>query len=538
LNYYFKIYNDIEKLKDEWIKINESNNEVDIFQLYIYNYIWCINNPDVNFSIYVCYMDNKVVGIIPLYEDEKKNKNYVNLTNIGSNYCHFDYSNIITIDEYRKDLISAWLIHLKNTQTAWDVISFKGIKNNWFLSCLNEANLNSQIELKKTYKENFIIYLENDFTSYLNKLGKKIKKGYFDFKLIKKYDDSIILYEDNSLKAIEEFKKIHTLRWNKVGSKGIFSDNQFDFFKMIAETNYFHMLFLKSKNEILGSICYFDYNKCRYFYQSAIERDINKSIKTSISIGKILILSAIKNAYELGFEKFDFMDGKEIYKYNYTHTTYDVINLSIYNKNSKSVIDSKIHMDLQIATKLKLSKMQQNWSLVKSINPEIYKLPLDKHILIVAPHFDDEIIGCGGLIQYCNKNNCMCDVLFMTNGDDGSSSIHPKLLVDIRKKESKNAKKIIGYYNEYYLDIKDGFLHDDKIIRKQVEKLVDLNKYSQIFVTPEYDSHNDHREAYKIINSILKNTKYSKKEVFVYESIEILKNPNTYLNVKDFYEKK
>ena len=41
----------------------------------------------------------------------------------------------------------------------------------------------------------------------------------------------------------------------------------------------------------------------------------------------------------------------------------------------------------------------------------------DRHILIVAPHPDDEIIGCGGLIAHLVKENKAPHVVIMTGGE-------------------------------------------------------------------------------------------------------------------------
>lgn len=44
-------------------------------------------------------------------------------------------------------------------------------------------------------------------------------------------------------------------------------------------------------------------------------------------------------------------------------------------------------------------------------------------ILIVAPHPDDDILGCGGLIQVAKRSGKKIYVLFMTNGDASDQSV-------------------------------------------------------------------------------------------------------------------
>ncbi|MBO4323765.1 MAG: PIG-L family deacetylase [Clostridia bacterium] len=65
--------------------------------------------------------------------------------------------------------------------------------------------------------------------------------------------------------------------------------------------------------------------------------------------------------------------------------------------------------------------------------------PSDK-ILIVAPHPDDETLGCGGLLA---KYGPQCDVLLVSNGELGffetSTVTDPSLVAKIREKEFEDA---------------------------------------------------------------------------------------------------
>ena len=45
-------------------------------------------------------------------------------------------------------------------------------------------------------------------------------------------------------------------------------------------------------------------------------------------------------------------------------------------------------------------------------------------ILIVAPHPDDEAIGCGGILALYGDQ---CDVLILTDGSKGKSKLRPSL---------------------------------------------------------------------------------------------------------------
>ena len=68
---------------------------------------------------------------------------------------------------------------------------------------------------------------------------------------------------------------------------------------------------------------------------------------------------------------------------------------------------------------------------------------MNKKVLILSPHADDEILGCGGFISKFSKLNYQISVLILTNANKGAPEMYsPKEIEKIR--EEKNANRIIG----------------------------------------------------------------------------------------------
>lgn len=92
------------------------------------------------------------------------------------------------------------------------------------------------------------------------------------------------------------------------------------------------------------------------------------------------------------------------------------------------------------------------------IQGHIKNLYIEKEdkIIIFAPHPDDEILGCSGLIQKIIKNSGEVYIVYLTNGDHNQLPyrIYEKKIVlkpadyiklgEIRRKESIEATKILG----------------------------------------------------------------------------------------------
>ena len=70
------------------------------------------------------------------------------------------------------------------------------------------------------------------------------------------------------------------------------------------------------------------------------------------------------------------------------------------------------------------------------------RLPIKERILIIAPHPDDEVLGCSGLIQRSLKEEKPVDVVILSGGGkshSGCCSIDEKELIGSRRALSRTA---------------------------------------------------------------------------------------------------
>ena len=52
------------------------------------------------------------------------------------------------------------------------------------------------------------------------------------------------------------------------------------------------------------------------------------------------------------------------------------------------------------------------------LNPVLVKAPFGRRMLVIAPHQDDEMIGCGGALLLQKKSGRSAQVLFLQDGGD------------------------------------------------------------------------------------------------------------------------
>jgi LmbE family N-acetylglucosaminyl deacetylase len=136
-----------------------------------------------------------------------------------------------------------------------------------------------------------------------------------------------------------------------------------------------------------------------------------------------------------------------------------------------------------------------------------------KPVMVVSPHEDDEVLGCGGLIALKRERSIPVQVVFITDGS-ASHKFHPDFrageIVPIRKEEARTALGILGVEptDIHFLDKLDGKLRQMPDLDRQqtIDELTNLIRVFQpgeIYVTHRKDRHSDHEVSYDLIKAAI-----------------------------------
>jgi LmbE family N-acetylglucosaminyl deacetylase len=145
-------------------------------------------------------------------------------------------------------------------------------------------------------------------------------------------------------------------------------------------------------------------------------------------------------------------------------------------------------------------------------------------ILILSPHPDDEIIGCGCLLAWAQAKGIECRVIFASPAAGFRQLVSGKTFYDVRKEEVKAAAKFFGFSYSYIYDVNE-LVHLDAIPQVElislIEDCIDEFRPSKIFI-PSGDSYNqDHRAIYQAAVSALRpvprQLRHFVSEVLMYE---------------------
>lgn len=151
-------------------------------------------------------------------------------------------------------------------------------------------------------------------------------------------------------------------------------------------------------------------------------------------------------------------------------------------------------------------------------------------LLIIAPHPDDECIGCGGiLLSYPEK----CTVWVLTDGGKGCPGEKDNMVALKREKEFLSEMNYLGI-NDYRL-----FCLEDGNLGIEDKPYIDDEIYifTKIFVPSEWDVHRDHRMAFRMIRDSL-NRKPNTTELYQYEISSALFKTTHYIDLTKLIEEK
>ncbi|OGH12429.1 MAG: GlcNAc-PI de-N-acetylase [Candidatus Levybacteria bacterium RIFCSPHIGHO2_01_FULL_36_15] len=171
-------------------------------------------------------------------------------------------------------------------------------------------------------------------------------------------------------------------------------------------------------------------------------------------------------------------------------------------------------------------------------------------ILFIAPHPDDETLGCGGtILKYKKEKKSKIYWLIMTKLSKNKGFTEEK--VNRREDEIKKVAHNYGFEKVFKLDYSPGKLDTTPIIKmiSDVKNILEKIKPECIYIPNRSDIHSDHRIVFNVLMSALKSfrTAYVKK-ILMYEVLSetefapsLIENafiPNVFVDISDYVEEK
>ena len=168
---------------------------------------------------------------------------------------------------------------------------------------------------------------------------------------------------------------------------------------------------------------------------------------------------------------------------------------------------------------------------------------MKKKVLILAPHADDEILGCGGFISKYSRHNYNINVLILTNANLGVPEIYSSQYIKKIRSEAKLANNLIGTKNLFFENLPAVNLNNYPFykITNIIDKYISNIDPEIILIPSANDIHDDHKIIFKAAKvSMRPKMKKNLKKILSYEVLSETEwneeeksfNPNYFVSLK------
>jgi len=166
---------------------------------------------------------------------------------------------------------------------------------------------------------------------------------------------------------------------------------------------------------------------------------------------------------------------------------------------------------------------------------------LSGSLLVIAPHMDDEVVGCGGLmLLHEDKRRLHC--IYASDGKKSPTALLPwqnetdSDLAQIRKCESREALAEIGVSpeNSTLLNLPDGGLSRARgELERRLENEISRIDPNFILVPFRYDLHSDHVAVHRTIRNLKRSGRIrgTVLEYFIYFRWRLIKGRDIRLRI-------
>ena len=132
--------------------------------------------------------------------------------------------------------------------------------------------------------------------------------------------------------------------------------------------------------------------------------------------------------------------------------------------------------------------------------------PAAEAVLVIAPHMDDEIIGCGGTLAKHVARGGSVTVVFLTDGAAGGAAPDAAApdraaepLTEVRKREARLALAVLGIRQLEFLEGTDGALSPTPELVDKLRAILRLGRFDVCYLPFFLEAHPDHRVASRIL---------------------------------------
>lgn len=307
-------------LVDDWKELMDRSSSNEVFLTYEWQSTWWSHFGKDKALRLVTFRQGKddLLGLasfsIELSPDGKRVMRFLGGTDVT------DYLDIIAKSGYEEDACKNTVGFWKVTENEWDIIDLHCLKEtsitlNILKQLLNENGYCAEVSVEDVCPK---VSLPPSWEEYLESLDKKdrheLRRKIRRIERVSQSGNGYSIEDSNSIaEGIEQFLLLH--RKSDVQKESFMDKDMKLFFQDIANIffseKWLKLPFLYMNGICIASLMCFDYRNKVYLYNSGYDPDYSY-----LSPGIVLVAHLIRDAIGSGRSEFDFLRGKEPYKYH------------------------------------------------------------------------------------------------------------------------------------------------------------------------------------------------------------------------------
>jgi N-acetylglucosamine malate deacetylase 1 len=127
------------------------------------------------------------------------------------------------------------------------------------------------------------------------------------------------------------------------------------------------------------------------------------------------------------------------------------------------------------------------------------------NVLVVAPHPDDEAIGCGGAVCVHAARGDRVTAVFLTSGELGLKHLAAEEAWRVRESEAEQAAAVLGLSGLTFLRCPDWVLGDHvEEAAARLRKVLDAEKPHLLYLPHPGEGHPDHQATLPVVRAALR----------------------------------
>jgi len=310
-------------LRDEWNELLEISNQNTIFLRWEWLYNWweVYGTGSGQLCIYVARENGRLLGIAPLCI-QKKYRYFKELSFLGTNVICSDHLDFILYQNREKEVLHEILLAISSNNN-WDTLELRNISStSTIISAIESFFGRNKVFIDRKYTTCPYIPLtspwETVYSAYSPLIRNVIKRKSKKLEKLHKISYCETTSDSDVRNVFAHFIELNKLRFEQKKMRSPFCDADFCRFheNVVADLSPKGMVrfgFVKADDNFIAGIYLLTYNNSHSYYQSGFDPAWD-----NYSPGTLLFHNSIKTAYEQGAKEFDFLQGDEKYKSNWT----------------------------------------------------------------------------------------------------------------------------------------------------------------------------------------------------------------------------